>query len=186
MFTAVKDSGQREEMDTGSVRDTREGKGRFDLISPIFLERFAKHTENGAKKYGAMNWTKGQPLSRFMDSALRHLNKFLEGNRDEDHLAAAAWNIQGIIHTEEMIRRGKLPASLADMPNYLAEDPEELEFDWAAEGLPEPAGSWEYTGEHRFPKKGESFLETGGGYWLVGKADRDFRVAEAWILRKTS
>ena len=30
----TKDSGSREECFTGAVRDVREGKGRFDLISP--------------------------------------------------------------------------------------------------------------------------------------------------------
>lgn len=119
MFDSVKDSGSREEFQTGSVRDTRDGKGRFDLISPIVTERDAKHLENGAKKYGSRNWEKGQPLSRFMDSAMRHLNKYMEGHRDEDHLAAARWNIAAIIHIEEMIRRGKMPNTLNDLPNYV-------------------------------------------------------------------
>ena len=75
--------------------------------------------ENGAKKYGDRNWEKGQPQSRFLDSAIRHLMKYLEGHRDEDHLAAARWNIGGMIHVEEMIGRGLLPGELADLPNYL-------------------------------------------------------------------
>jgi len=36
-FDAVRDSGKREEFDTGSRRDTRQGKGRYDLLSPIAL-----------------------------------------------------------------------------------------------------------------------------------------------------
>lgn len=118
-YTEVKDSGARQDFDTGSVRDTNEGKGRFDLLSPIFLIRLAQHTQNGSAKYGDRNWEKGQPVSRFFDSAMRHLMKHLEGHRDEDHLLAAAWNIQGIVHTEEMVKRGKLPANLVDWPNYL-------------------------------------------------------------------
>ena len=38
----LKDSGKREEFTTGSRRDTREGKGRYDLISPIALTRVMK------------------------------------------------------------------------------------------------------------------------------------------------
>ena len=117
MFTEVKDSGQREQFETGSVRDTREGKGRFDLIPPYPLLRLARHYEAGAKKYGDWNWTKGQPLARYLDSALRHINNFLSGCREEDHLSAAAWNIFGIIHTEEKIRLGELPAELNDLQN---------------------------------------------------------------------
>ncbi len=115
-FNAVKDSGAREQFPSGSVRDTQEGKGRFDLIPPYALRRLAVHYENGARKYGDRNWEKGQPLARYWCSANRHLLDYLEGKTDEDHLAAAAWNIFAIIWTEEKVRAGKLPAELNDMP----------------------------------------------------------------------
>jgi hypothetical protein len=118
-YTEVKDSGKRQEFSTGSKRDTQEGKGRYDLMSPIVAQRDAIHMENGARKYDARNWEKGQPLSRFLDSAIRHLIKYQEGHRDEDHLAAARWNVGGLMHCEEMIKRGLLPAELNDLPNYL-------------------------------------------------------------------
>ena len=121
-FTKVKDSGKRQSFKTGSVRDTREGKGRFDLITPIGLMRLAKHYENGAIKYGDRNWEKGQPMSRYLDSAIRHIYKHLEGHRDEDHLSAGVWNLLCVIHTEEMIERGLLPKELNDLPNYLKEN----------------------------------------------------------------
>lgn len=71
--------------------------------------------EHGAVKYGDRNWEKGQPLSRYLDSAIRHLVKFMQGHRDEDHLAAARWNIAGLMHTELMICRGELPSTLDDL-----------------------------------------------------------------------
>ncbi len=111
-FNSVKDSGKREEFLTGSVRDTREGKGRFDLLPPYAITRLAQHYENGAKKYGDRNWEKGQYLSRYMDSALRHLFKYLGGSREEDHLVAVAWNILGYIETEKWIDDGVLPEEL--------------------------------------------------------------------------
>jgi hypothetical protein len=118
-FASIKDSGKREEFNTGSLRDTREGKGRFDLMSPFVLQRDARHLENGASKYGDRNWEKGQPLSRYYDSAMRHMNKYLMGMRDEDHLAAARWNLAAIMHTEHMISMGLLPESLNDLPGWL-------------------------------------------------------------------
>lgn len=124
-FNAVKDSGERQEFGTGSVRDTRDGKGRYDLISPIAIRRFAQHLENGAKKYGSRNWEKGQPLSRYVDSLIRHAYCLLEGHRDEDHAAAIMWNAAAFIHTEEMVERGILPPELNDMPNFLGEVKEE-------------------------------------------------------------
>jgi hypothetical protein len=111
------DSGARESFDTGMVRDTRSGKGRFDLQSPIALRRRCQLYERGAEKYEARNWEKGSPLSRFCDSAMRHINDYLmvalykrEGidlallppdvNPNEDHLAAATWNLDCMMHHE--------------------------------------------------------------------------------------
>ncbi len=111
----TKDSGQRESFGTGSVRDTREDKGRFDLISPIGVKRLAQLYERGAAKYGDRNWEKGQPLSRYLDSALRHLYQLLANENDEDHAAAVAWNVFSFMHTEEKIRLGELPKELDDL-----------------------------------------------------------------------
>jgi hypothetical protein len=115
LYSEVKDSGIREEFDTGSKRDTAEGKGRYDLLAFYALQRLAQHYENGAVKYGDHNWRKGQPLSRYLSSTLRHITKWAMGFRDEDHLAAALWNIASIIETEEMIAQGKLSNTLDDI-----------------------------------------------------------------------
>jgi hypothetical protein len=120
-FNKVMDSGARQNFETGSRRDTQTGKGRYDLLNPIVMSRLAKHFENGAKKYGDHNWELGQPCSRYMDSLMRHAFKFLEGHRDEDHLAAIMWNAGGVIYTQEMIDRGLLPEELDDLPDYLRE-----------------------------------------------------------------
>lgn len=119
----VKDSGKREEFNTGSRRDTREGKGRYDLLPPAALRRLARHYEAGAVKYGDRNWEKGQPLSRYLDSAMRHLVAYLEGQRDEDHIIACAWNCFAIAATEDRIARGLLPKELNDLPAYFAPTP---------------------------------------------------------------
>lgn len=114
-FDAVKDSGKRESFATGSRRDTREGKGRYDLIPPVGIKRLAVHFENGAKKYGDRNWEKGQPVSRYLDSGIRHFYAYLAGDRSEDHLAAAAWNALAAIHTTEKCATGELPRELDDL-----------------------------------------------------------------------
>jgi len=95
------DSGTRREFGTGAVRDMAEGKGDFFSLPPSALLRVAKHYEGGAKKYGRNNYQKGIPISAFMDSALRHIFKYLDGQSDEDHLSAAAFNILGAIQMEE-------------------------------------------------------------------------------------
>ena len=85
----IKDSGDRTEFTTGAVRDMHEGKGRCDLLPMCVLLRLARHYENGCKKYGDRNWEKGIPAHSFADSAMRHIFKYMDGQRDEDHLIAA-------------------------------------------------------------------------------------------------
>lgn len=119
--SGLKDTGAREIMMTGMIREPRTEKGRFDLISPIAMRRLAIHYERGGKKYEDRNWEKGGQLSRYLCSAISHLNDYQEGCTLEDHLAAAAWNIFSIIHTEEMVQRGLLPKELSDLPTYLGE-----------------------------------------------------------------
>ncbi len=118
-FTKVVDSGERREFGTGSVRDKADGKGRFSLIPYMPLKRLAIHFENGSKKYEERNWEKGQPLSTYYDSATRHINELFLGNTDEDHGAAAIWNLFAYLQTEAWIEDGILPKELDDRPIYL-------------------------------------------------------------------
>lgn len=112
----TKDSGRREEWGTGSRRDSREGKGRYDLLPVHAISRLAQLLERGAVKYGERNWEKGQPFSRYLDSALRHAFQALEGREDEDHAAGAVWNLMAFIETQHRVRVGQLPADLDDLP----------------------------------------------------------------------
>jgi hypothetical protein len=89
----IKDSGQRTEFSTGAKRDMHDGKGRMDLLPCTAIIELSKHCENGAIKYGERNVDKGIPQHSFIDSGLRHLFKYLRGDRDENHLVAALWNI---------------------------------------------------------------------------------------------
>jgi hypothetical protein len=114
------DSGKRQQFTTGAVRDTADGKPRPDLCSPFALERRGAWMALGAKKYSERNWERGMPLSRFGASLARHLMKYQQGDRSEDHLAAICFNADAIMHGEEMIRRGVWPADLDDRPKYTA------------------------------------------------------------------
>lgn len=96
----IKDSGSRREFSTGAVRDMAEGKGRMDLLPWSAIMEVSKHCENGALKYGEHNVDKGLPTHSFVDSAFRHLAKYVEGWDDEPHLLAAAWNLLWAIQME--------------------------------------------------------------------------------------
>ncbi len=108
----------KQAFDSGATRSDRTGKGRFDLISPFALERLARRYEEGAEIHGDRNWEQGYRIGRCIDGALRHLNQYKQGMRDEDHLAAAAWNVFAAMHFEELIARGILSGELDDAPNY--------------------------------------------------------------------
>ncbi len=118
----VKDSGERQQFDTGAVRDIQHGKGRFDLLPPTAIYAISRIFEEGCKKYGERNFEKGIPLCRYIDSALRHIFSHMEGKRDEKHIVQAAWNLVAYIHTATMIERGLLPETLNNLPNHLSND----------------------------------------------------------------
>ena len=112
----IKDSGSRSEFATGAVRDLQAGKGRMDLLPVRALVEVSRIMEEGARKYDARNWEIGIPLSRFMDSGLRHAMKWLKGDRDEPHLAQACWNFLCLLDTQIRIQEGILPTELNDLP----------------------------------------------------------------------
>jgi hypothetical protein len=91
--------------ETGAVRDSNKGKSRPDLISPYFTNRLGFRLAYGIEKgYGENNWKKGIPNEAFLESLERHLVAYKMGKTDEDHAAAIAFNIMGIIHNEEVAK----------------------------------------------------------------------------------
>ena len=117
----IKDSGERREFATGSVRDRGDLKPRPDFISPFALLEVGEHMRKGAVKYGPHNWQLGQPFSEMTASLYRHLLQWMIGDTEENHLAAIVFNAQALMHYREMIKRGALPVELDDMPGYVPE-----------------------------------------------------------------
>jgi hypothetical protein len=112
----IKDSGTRKVFGSGAQRDVSSGKGNFALLPPQVIRALAVHFEKGALKYAARNWEKGMPVSRFVDSALRHAFQFLDGCDDENHLISAIWNLCCAYETIMRIQQGRLPSELYDLP----------------------------------------------------------------------
>jgi len=117
----IKDSGQRTEFSTGAVRDLQTNKGRYDLLPTYAIHELARHMEEGCKKYGDRNWEKGVELHTFVNSALRHLNKFMMNMNDEPHLSAAAWNIMCLLDTIIRIKLDVLSDDLNTLPINIQE-----------------------------------------------------------------
>lgn len=86
---------------TGAIRSQDANNTRYDLITPIGLRRVAETYKEGCDKYGAFNWEKGMPVNDILNHGIRHIYEYLSGDRTEDHLAHAAWNLLAAMHIEE-------------------------------------------------------------------------------------
>jgi hypothetical protein len=89
------------QFESGAVRGIESSNARYDLITPVGLRRLAETYGEGAVKYGDENWLKGIDCKNLMNHALTHLTQYLAGDRTEDHLAHASWNLFAIMHNEE-------------------------------------------------------------------------------------
>lgn len=111
----TKDSGARQEYDSGMRRDLQDDKPRFDLLlvdgqpyEEQFLTRFAALLERGASKYGPRNWQLAdsqEELDRFRASGLRHMMQWASGERDEDHAVAVAFNLMAYEYVQWKLKQ---------------------------------------------------------------------------------
>jgi hypothetical protein len=110
----VKDSGERLEFDSGMLRDTAEGKINWLLVRPgPMLRRWAELLTRAASKYDTTrqpgeprNWQLARGLAeyeRFQESAARHFESWLNGERDEDHAAGVIFNINGAEYVRDLL-----------------------------------------------------------------------------------
>ncbi len=103
MSFIIKDSGKRAKFKSGMVRDSGDKARLIRILKGPMARRWAEQLHRGAKKYpdiapGIPNWTLAndiEALQRFKESALDHMEKWLNGRKDEDHAAAVFFNING-------------------------------------------------------------------------------------------
>lgn len=101
---------------TGAVRDVDTDKEDYiESISWISLKRYAKYMKKQESKYGRGNWIKGIPIEEYEKSLLRHIQKYISNKyygtkieSETDHLSAAMFNLQGLIHEEEKLKNEDL------------------------------------------------------------------------------
>ncbi len=67
-------------------------------IASMLLE-LSKHFEEGAEKYDAFNWCLGIKAHCYVDSSIRHLLKWADGQTDEPHDRAFVWNLFCLLWT---------------------------------------------------------------------------------------
>lgn len=90
--------------DTGAVRSTDADDVTYWCMPLLGLRRVAKTAKEGAVKYSPNNWKKGFKASVLYDHAMEHLVKWGAGDRGEDHIAHAAWNLLALADFQEQGR----------------------------------------------------------------------------------
>jgi hypothetical protein len=99
--------------ESGAIRDSVEGKESYiETISWTAFKRYAKYMTAKRDKYGKGNFKKGIPIESYEDSLVRHVQKYFENKHEEgqievneDHLAAIVFNVFGIMHEEERVKK---------------------------------------------------------------------------------
>ena len=92
------ESNSRHGFTSGAARSIDGDGAQFSLICPLMLNDLAATCREGLVKYGADNWAKGMPINDTLNHAIRHINLFRGGDKGEDHLAHAIWNLMAVIH----------------------------------------------------------------------------------------
>lgn len=87
--------------ESGALRDSDDSKPYVHNLQGYTRLRFGYHTRMGAKKYGDGNFLKGMPKEDALKSLDRHLARFLDGDRSEDHLSAIIFNTQLVMLEEK-------------------------------------------------------------------------------------
>lgn len=128
----TKDSGEREQFESGMQRDTESGKPRFDLMIPEgvpfeeqLLTRFAMLLSRGAEKYDARNWEQGdseKEIDRAKSSGFRHFMQWICGEIDEDHAVAVIFNIMVVETIKRKIERERRQRVFRQVPDLKMRD----------------------------------------------------------------
>ena len=82
--------------DGGGLR-YNEGKARYDLVPPEFMDAIAAHYERGSKKYAPRNWERGMSWCSCFASLMRHGWAWMRGEDIDPetgthHMVSVAWN----------------------------------------------------------------------------------------------
>lgn len=105
MSFVVKDSGERQQFSSGSVRDVTTGKTDWSRVADgPMLQRWAEHLTRAEPKYpdvapGVANWTlieTDEEYWRYKKAAFRHFMQWFNDEADEDHASAVYFNINGV------------------------------------------------------------------------------------------
>lgn len=84
------------------LREDKSGKPDFTYLGMMFgaSARIMGRFMLGEEKYARGNWRHAKDVQTYQQSAIRHYFQYLNGDTDEDHLAAAGANIMILLDLE--------------------------------------------------------------------------------------
>lgn len=74
---------------------------RYDLIKWEFIREMAKVMFEGSVSHGEDNWTTGMPRATVINHMFEHWHQWLEGDRNEPHLAKMAFGLMALWYYEK-------------------------------------------------------------------------------------
>ena len=172
-----------QQFDSGAVRDSQDGKIKFELITPTFKKDLAAMLTEKAQHYGDRNWEKGIPTARTFSSLMRHVEalgrgEWLDEESGHPHTVLAAANLMFIheFHGSEFDTLNELVGPA--LKSFAVRAAELKHSETINFGDPEPAHDttwqdpdqdiWSYE-EDEDGYTGWAF--TGGGYKKAGRFD---------------
>lgn len=89
---------------TGSARKKESGVALYSFIPIGGVRRAAMAAAEGERKYSDKNYYRNQdkpiPTAESLEHAMRHIESYRAGNRDEDHLGHAIWDLMVLADVE--------------------------------------------------------------------------------------
>jgi hypothetical protein len=86
---------------SGATRSADVEGVRYDLVPAEGVEAVARAMYEGAINHGDHNWKKGLKHSVYVNHALRHINLFMQGKSDEDHIGHALANLMMLVWNDK-------------------------------------------------------------------------------------
>ncbi len=98
IMNAIKNKDQKKWVNNIILNDVAE-EVRYDLLPFEGLKVLAERHTLGNTNYGMYNWEKGMDILSLQDHSIKHILKYMSGDRSDDHLAGALWGDLASIHS---------------------------------------------------------------------------------------
>jgi hypothetical protein len=114
---------EKEKYRTASGATSSRLKLRFDLVPEIFNVRIAQRYTFGAEKHGEYNYRKGLTDPSYLQERIAHLRShlsdfLLNGNTNDDNLAAIGWCVSFLMEAEQIPAGKKALLQALNVMNY--------------------------------------------------------------------